>query len=334
MSETTRSGPHNGVPADGLAAAAIYLADPLGGEPAVPSPADEAAQREAHVWQRLAELQHRHRRRLGRQLKEVGDCQAAVRGLGARLVLARRGLAAAVRDNDAVHRRVPTPRFAYDELGRALSTVGLVAILSVCILFDYLVDRSALQVLLLPLRVTQTFALFIAVVQTLAAHTVGTLLRRLKESPDPGGLRHERWAMGLLGALVAGSVVGLAVFRGMNGSALFGLVMLGTGAATSLVATMASYLHASPRVHAVRTTGRGVRRAGNRVARLGRKLFRADARTGVAASSLQATAAAIAAQVEAIYSAQGVRLDGREPPWIGRVRRLAEGEGLPATWGP
>jgi hypothetical protein len=234
MSETTRSGPHNGVPADGLAAAAIYLADPLGGEPAVPSPADEAAQREAHVWQRLAELQHRHRRRLGRQLKEVGDCQAAVRGLGARLVLARRGLAAAVRDNDAVHRRVPTPRFAYDELGRALSTVGLVAILSVCILFDYLVDRSALQVLLLPLRVTQTFALFIAVVQTLSAHTVGTLLRRLKESPDPGGLHHERWAMGLLGALVAGSVVGLAAFRGMNGSALFGLVMLATGAATSL----------------------------------------------------------------------------------------------------
>jgi hypothetical protein len=333
MSDTTRFGPHNGTPADGLAAAAIYLADPLGGEPALPSPADEAAQREAHVWQRLAELQQRHRRRLGRQLKQLGDRQAAVRALGARLVLARRALATAVRDNDAVHRRAPSPRYAYDELGRALSGLGLVVILSVCVLFDYLVDRSALQVLLLPLRVTQTFALFIAVVQTLSAHTIGTLLRRVKESPDPGALHHERWAMGVLGALVASTVVGLAAFRGMNGSVLFGLVMLGTGAATSVVATTASYLHASPRMHAVRTTGRGVRRSGNRVARLGRKMFRADARTGVAASSLQATAAAIAAQVEAIYSAQGVRLDGREPPWIGRVRRLADGDGLPATWG-
>jgi hypothetical protein len=308
-----------------------WFDDPLGPEGGSP-PGQGAGEHLALAWRRIGEIMERDGRRIRRLLRRLGRSHARVQALAARLAIRGHRVHHARRESDAVRRRTPPLRFPWDGHARALPTVGLVAVLAVCVTIDYLVDRNALQVLLLPLRVTQALAMFIAVAQTLAAHTVGHLRRRMAEAADPDALHHERVTMWVLTGLVATTVAGLAVFRGMQGAALLGLVMFAVGAAASAVAATAAYLHANSRLSALRTTGNQLERTGDGASRLGRKLLRAEARRAADACGLQASASATLAKVEAVYALYDVSLNGREPPFVAHLRRLAAGTGLPTTW--
>ena len=294
-----------------------------------PSPVEVDRVRRAFVQRRILEIQARHQRRIARRLRTLGRRDADVQALRARLAVHQRSLLVAETEDRAVRAIPPPPRgLAHDAYHRA-SSLGLVVALTICVVADYLVDRGALQVLLLPLRLTQVLALLVAVVQTLAAHTVGRLLRRLSLTLDPDVLAHERTIMRLLAGLVVVTVVGLAALRAVFGTALLGLLMLGTGAAAALVAVTASYLHASLRVDALGATERRIRRRAWLAIRTGRRLLGAVARRTAAVGDLRASASAVAVSVDLVYDDALVHLDGDEPPWIQQMRRWAEGDELP-----
>lgn len=294
-----------------------------------PEPDASAIAAQAYVWRRLDEIQRRHRRRIARSVRRLARCTADAYALDARLAIQRRALEVAERESNAVVDRPASPRVAYDGHTRALGTTALMLTLSVCIVADYLVDRGALQTLLLPLRMTQALALLIAVVQTLSAHTVGRLLRRQVDSLDPDGLRSERVEMWALVALVTVSVAGLAVVRGTRGSLILAALLFAVGTAAALVSATASYLHASTRVDAIRRASSHVRRAGSALARSRRRQLRAHARQASAMSDLQAAAGSVVAQVEGVYALANVHPGGGEPAWIDVLRRWARGQGLP-----
>lgn len=156
------------------AATTTFFDDPI--PPLPPAPAPEAVHgtHEAFVQQRLVEIHDRQRRRINGRALRLGRRTAAVQGLRVRLALHRRSLLVAARENSRVHEQPVPPRgLAFDGHSRALGTVALVVVLAVCVLADYLVDRGSLQVLRLPLRLTQVLALLVAVVQTMSAHAVG-----------------------------------------------------------------------------------------------------------------------------------------------------------------
>jgi hypothetical protein len=293
------------------------------------SPETSAVAAQAYVWRRLDEIQRRQRRRVARSVRRLARCTADAHALDARLAIKRRALEVAERESDAVLDRPASPRVAYDGHMRALGTPALVLTLSVCIVADYLVDRGALQTLLLPLRMTQALALLIAVVQTLSAHTVGRLLRRQVDSLDPDGLRSERVGMWALVALVTATVAGLAVVRGARGSLVLAGLLFAVGTVAALVSATASYLHASTRVDAIRRALSHVRRAGTALARSRRRQLRAHTRQASAMSDLQATAGSVVAQVESVYALANVRPGGGEPAWIDLLRRWTRGQGLP-----
>jgi hypothetical protein len=257
-------------------------------------------------------------------------CTADVHALDTRLSLQQRALENAQRETNAVLDRPASPRIAYDGHMRALGTPALVMTLLLCVVVDYLVDRGALQALLLPLRTTQALALLIAVVQTLSAHTVGRLLRRQVDSLDPDGLRSERLGMWVLIVFVIVTVAGLAAVRGARSSMLLAVLLFAVGTAAAVVAATASYLHASTRVDAVRRAFSHVRRAGSALARSRRRQLRALTRRASAVSDLRATAGSVVAQVESVCALTDVQLDGDEPAWIGLLRRWAQGHGLPS----
>lgn len=311
-------------------ATAAFFDDPV--PPLPPAPSPEAVDRahEAFVQQRLVEIHARHRRRINRRALRLGRGTAAVRAQRVGLALRRRSLLVAARENGQVHEQPVPPRSSpFDGHSRALGTVALVAVLAVCVLADYLVDRGSLQVLRLPLRLTQVLALLVAVVQTIAAHAAGRLLRRQSEAVDPGALRHERTKMRLLIGLVATTVAGLAVLRGLQGTVVFGVMILAVGGAAAVVAVTVSYLHASTRLDALAATGRRLRREGRAATRAGRRLVRAQARQAVAASDLRASAATVVAQVDLVYASHRAPIGGGEPPWVAEMRRWARGEDLP-----
>ena len=303
---------------------------PIAAEVARPAADEMARTRHAHVWRRLAEIQARHRRTIHRRLTVLGRRQADMVALQSRLALRHRALLAAEEEDRAARSLAPAPGvLPHEPHHRALGPVGLAAALGICIVADYLVDRSTLQVLLLPLRLTQLLALLVAVVQTLAAHTVGRLLRRSREAVDPGALAPERAIVVALAVLLAVTVTGMAVLRGMFGTTLLALVMFGVGSAASLVAVTASYLHANGRLDALGVTERRLRRRGWLAARTGRRLLRADARRTVAAGNLRAAAAGVVAEVEGVYAAHQVHLNGTEPAWVAQMRGWVEGRDLP-----
>ena len=320
----------NGHRGASTAATTTFFDDPI--PPLPPAPAPEAVHgtHEAFVQQRLVEIHDRQRRRINARALRLGRRTAAVQGLRVRLALHRRSLLVAARENSRVHEQPVPPRgLAFDGHSRALGTVALVVVLAVCVLADYLVDRGSLQVLRLPLRLTQVLALLVAVVQTMSAHAVGRLLRRQSEAVDPGALRHERTKMRVLIVFIAVTVAGLAVLRGLLGTLVFGVMILAVGGAAAVVAVTASYLHASTRLDALGATARRLRREGWAATRVGRRLVRAQARQAVAASDLRATAAAVVAQVDVVYATHSPPDDGGEPPWVVEMRRWARGEDLP-----
>lgn len=301
-------------------------------DPEVPAPAPEevARLRHAQVWRRVAELQARHRRTIARRLIVLGRRDAEVRTLRARLALRQRALLAAEQEDRTARMLAPSPGLLpYEPHHRALGHLGLAFVLALCVLADYLVDRSALQVLLLPLRLTQLLALLIATVQTLAAHMIGRLLRRSREVVDPGLLGHERRITVALGAFLAVTVGGVAVLRSYFGTTLLAVVMFGVGASAALVAVTACYLHASVRLDALGVTERRVGRRGWLATRTGRKLLRAEARRAVARGGLRAGAADLVARVDLVYAEHQVHLNGSEPPWVVQLRRWADGRDLP-----
>ena len=123
------------------------------GVPAGPSPEDRDRTRDAYVRNRLAEIQVTSRRPINAAMRRLGRSTARYMSLDARMEMARRRVAAAEQANAEVHRTAPSPRGSgYDAHNRALGPIGLAIILTICVIADYLVDRSAMQVLLLPLR--------------------------------------------------------------------------------------------------------------------------------------------------------------------------------------
>lgn len=321
MSETT---------AAARAATRSFFDRPVAPEVARPAADELARVRAAHVWRRLAEIQARRRRAVHRRLTVLGKRHADVVTLESRLALRHRALLAAEEEDRAARSLAPPPGvLPHEPHHRALGPVGLAAALGVCVLADYLVDRSTLQVLLLPLRLTQLLALLVAVVQTLAAHTIGRLLRRSREAVDPGVLGPERAITLALAALVAVTVAAMAVLRGMFGTLLLALLMLGVGAAAALVAITASYLHTNVRLDALAATERRLGRRGWLAARTSRRLMRAEARRTVAVGNLRACAADVVAEVEGVYATNRVHLNGREPAWLAQMRRWVDGRDLP-----
>ena len=303
---------------------------PVAAEVARPAADEMARTRHAHVWRRLAEIQARHRRAIHRRLTTLGKRHADVVSLQSRLALRHRALLAAEEEDRAARSLAPAPGvLPHEPHHRALGPLGLAVALGLCVVADYLVDRSTLEVLLLPLRLTQLLALLVAVVQTLAAHTIGRLLRRSREAVDPGALAPERRIVVGLCALLAVTVTAMAVLRGMFGTTLLALLMFGVGAAAALVAITASYLHANGRLDALGVTERRLGRRGWRAARTGRRLLRAEARRTVATGNLRAAAAGVVAEVEGVYATHQVHLNGSEPAWVAQMRHWVEGRDLP-----
>jgi len=306
------------------------LGPPRWAPSAGPTPEASAVAGRAYLWRRIDEIQRRNRRRIARSVRRLAMRTADVHALDTRLSLQQRALENAQRETNAVLDRPASPRIAYDGHVRALGTPALVMTLLLCVVVDYLVDRGALQALLLPLRTTQALALLIAVVQTLSAHTVGRLLRRQVDSLDPDGLRSERLGMWVLIVFVIVTVAGLAAVRGARSSMLLAVLLFAVGTAAAVVAAAASYLHASTRVDAVRRAFSHVRRAGSALTRSRRRQLRALTRRASAVSDLRATAGSVVAQVESVYALTDVQLDGDEPAWIGLLRRWTQGHGLPS----
>ena len=301
------------------------------GVPAGPSREDRERTRDAYVRTRLAEIQATNRRPMNKAVRRLGRATARYMALEARMEMARRRVDAAEQANAEVHRTAPSPRGSgYDAHSRALGLIGLAVILAICVVADYLVDRSAMQVLLLPLRITQALALFVAIVQMGAAHTVGRLLRRQKEVVDEGSLRHERTKMRLLIGFLATTVVGMAALRAVDGSLLLAAVMFGVGASAAVVAVTASYLHANTRMDALAASERALRWRTRATARTGRRLVRAEADLAVRRNDFTTRASTIATAVDLVYTEHRAHLNGSEPAWLGKVRHWAAGHDLPA----
>lgn len=301
------------------------------GDGVAPSPQhdEETRTRDAYVHSRLAEIQASNRRPINRALRRLGRATARYLAADAHMELARRRVNAAETASSEVHRMGRSPRgTGYDSHSRALGSIALAAVLVVCVLVDYLVDRSAMQVLLLPLRITQALALFVAVVQMGAAHTVGRLLRRQKEVLDQGALRHERTKMRLLIGLLTTTVIGMAALRLNAGMPLLGAVMFGVGAAATVTAVTASYLHANTRLDAVVASDRALGRRVRNVSRKGRRLVRAEAEVAVRRNDVANRASTIATAVDLVYAAHGTGIPLAEPAWVGQVRRWAAGHDL------
>src|SRR4029453_15715820 len=126
-------------------------------------PRGGAPPRRAHVWRRLAEIQARHRRAIHRRLTTLGKRHADVVSLQSRLALRHRALLAAEEEDRAARSLAPPPGvLPHEPPHRALGPLGLAVALGLCVVADYLVDRSTLEVLLLPLRLTQLLALLVA----------------------------------------------------------------------------------------------------------------------------------------------------------------------------
>jgi hypothetical protein len=109
-------------------------------------------------------------------------------------------------------------------------------------------------------------------------------------------------------------------------------IMLGVGAASTLVAVAASYLNTSTRLDAVGRTERRVRRAAIAVSRRERRLGNALAGAAAARRALQDGAAGIVNRVERACDDLRVELDP-EPDWVVEARRWARGDDLPTIGG-
>jgi hypothetical protein len=313
-------------------AMAPVLTEPTAFTIPAPTPDDLVRRGRAEARARLVRLHDGWRRELVRLVRRHGRWRGRVCAAQGALDLAFWRLAVAEDANASVRvQPPPVGGLAHDAHSRALGTVPLLLVLGLCAGADYLIDRGALQALLLPLALTQTLALFIAVVQTTASHVAGRLLRRQRETADPGALREERTALRLILGFVALTVVGLAGLRGVFGGWLLVAIMLGVGAASTLVAVAASYLHTNTRLDALRRSERRVRWAGAAVTRRERRLGNALAGAAAARRALQAGAAGIVSRVERACDDLGVEFDP-EPDWIVEARRVARGDD-PSTMG-
>lgn len=300
----------------------------LGGVP-TPSEADRERRRRAQVQLRLAEIQKKQKRPVNRSVLVLGESIAVARAARFELGAAEQDMSMRQLERKTVLELAPpVGGLVYDQHSRALGSVGMWAILAICVVSDYLVDRGSMLVFRLPLALTESIALLIAVLQTMAAHSVGRLLRRHSEAEDPDTLRHEWRKMWLLIGFLAVVVLGVAAVRASLGSFVFALVILGAGAVSAVVATVASYLHASTRRDALEKTTREVRSSGHQVAGRGKDLLTSEAAVIAAVDSLQAAAATGVAKIELVYAANSFTPD-EEPPWVKEWRAWADGRALP-----
>jgi hypothetical protein len=297
----------------------------------VPSSAVVAQSIAGYVQGRLSAIHAASNKKVTATVTALGDAVAEVDAAHARYHVTSHQVRKAIEASTTVRALPPAPGgLPTDSHSRALGRFSMVAILVVCLFGDWLVDRGSLLVFRLAFGFTETLAALIAVVQTLSAHTVGRLLRRLKEAIDPDELSHERKKMVILIGLITTTVIALALVRAALGNLLLAALVLGVGGASALVAVTISYLHANTRLDAIEDTDKKVDKAGNKAADTGRDVRRAEARMVGAVSELEAVAGGVVAKIDLVYQHHGVHpVAGDEPAWIIKLRDWAAGHNLP-----
>lgn len=311
-----------------------FLEEPVDSAVVRPTADDVAESRKAFVRSRLAKIHSSSHKTVTAAVTGVGSAIAEVQAAQARFALTQRAVRYAELESGTVRALPPPPGgLRYEPHSRALGRFAMTTILGVCLFGDFLVDRGSLLVFRLAFGFTETLALLTAVIQTFSAHTVGRLIRRLKEAIDPDEMSHERWKMHLLISLITVVVIALALVRAARGNFLLAALVLGVGGSSALVAVTVSYLHANTRLDAIEDTDHKIRNAGNKAADRGRDLLQAEAKRVGAVSKLQATADDVVARIDLVYKNYGVQPSDNEPAWIRQLRDWASGQHLPSTSG-
>ena len=233
-------------------------------------------------------------RRIMPLLRDVDTASARFRrrlarcGAQAHRVARRQGdLATAQQDTRGAQARLDgenrLPRGPYDGPTRPVPTWVYAVVILLAWVLGYAIDRGALLVLELPLDLTRAIALMAVVVQLLAAHFGGHLLRRRHDAVDPlvrGRAETLLAATCLVGAFTVSAV--LALIRGLSSGLLAGALFLVLGVLDMAVTVVAAYLHTHEGLSAVERARRHERYLRWRLARATRWLRRGVARARAA----------------------------------------------------